>query len=221
MNSQTRRTAMKSVLAVFAALILGSVLWMPDRAWSASGRELSPTPTATPVRPGAAKVTAGGTRKRYSEFPHDQKAHQVACSSCHKFPSDNWKKVRKEGEAFPDVTEYPKHASCINCHKQQFFSGRPPVICSICHTNPGPRNSTRHPFPNPREIFDNSPKGKTAQSDFTVQFPHDKHIDIVTGLVTKSSTFVTASWKVRGRAEESCAVCHKTMAPQGDSAEST
>ncbi|MBK8302992.1 MAG: hypothetical protein IPK98_06175 [Chloracidobacterium sp.] len=70
---------------------------------------------------------------------------------------------------------------------QQFFKGAKPNICSICHTNPSPRDSTRHPFPNPREIFDASPKGKTATSDFVVGFPHDKHIDIVAGHNKKQS----------------------------------
>ena len=32
---------------------------------------------------------------KYSNFPHDIKAHQLDCSSCHKFPSENWNKVRR------------------------------------------------------------------------------------------------------------------------------
>lgn len=206
-----KRVTLKFAVAVFAAALVGASVWMAEPVNSATA---TPDPTPTPRR--AARRTPA--QRKYSEFPHDQKAHQIACTSCHKFPSENWKKVRKEGEAFPDITDYPKHASCINCHRQQFFTGRPPVICSICHTNPGPRNSNRHPFPNPREIFDASPKGKTAQSDFVVQFPHDKHVDIVTGIVSRSnSVYVNASFNRGRREEESCAVCHKTMSPQGDS----
>lgn len=156
---------------------------------------------------------------RYSEFPHDTKAHKVECSTCHKFPSDNWKSARTGADAFPDITEYPKHESCLNCHKQQFFRGAKPAICSICHTAPSPRNSARHPFPNPREIFDQSPKGKKAESDFLVGFPHDKHIEIVSDR-GRTSPFINASFVRRIRklaGEESCAVCHKTMSPLGDS----
>jgi hypothetical protein len=161
-------------------------------------------------------------KPKYSEFPHSQKAHQIACSNCHKFPSSNWNKVRNEKDAFPDITDYPKHESCLSCHRQQFFKGRPPVICSICHTNPGPRDSSRHPFPNPREIFDLSPKGKTAESDFVVGFPHDKHIEIVSINSQVPQSFVNASFagNAKKRAgEESCVVCHQTYKPQGDSKE--
>jgi hypothetical protein len=157
--------------------------------------------------------------RKYSAFPHDVKAHQLECASCHKFPSPNWNKVRTGDAAFPDITDYPKHESCLNCHKQQFFRGRPPVVCSICHTNPGPRDSSRHPFPNPREIFDLSKKGKTAESDFAVLFPHDKHIEIVTALGGSRPTFRQVSFNAKRAGEESCAVCHKTLQPQGTSNE--
>jgi hypothetical protein len=143
----------------------------------------------------------------------------LECSSCHKFPSDNWNKVRAGADAFPDITEYPKHESCLGCHKQQFFRGTPPNICSICHTNPGPRDSSRHPFPNPREIFDQSAKGKKAESDFAIHFSHEKHIDIVTASGGVRSPFRNASFSSRRRAEESCSVCHKTLKPQGDSSD--
>jgi hypothetical protein len=174
-----------------------------------------PEPTRTPRKKAAPKPA------KFSEFPHSAKAHQLECNTCHKFPSPNWNKVRPEKEAFADQTDYPHHETCIKCHKQQFFKGTPPKVCSICHTNPGPRDSSRHPFPNPRELFDQSPKGKTAQSDFVVGFPHDKHIEIVSANRENSGeVFVNASF-TRGErrlaGEESCKVCHQTMAPQGTS----
>lgn len=182
------------VLAVFAA---GAGFIAADRPLAAHS-----APQPTPRKP------------KYSEFAHATKAHQIECSSCHKFPSANWNKVRMGDAAFPDITEYPRHESCLKCHAQQFFRGAPPAICSICHTNPGPRNSARHPFPNPREIFDESPKGRTHRSDFAIGFPHDKHIEIVAAHGSKQATFIRASYRA---AEESCAVCHQTMSPQGKS----
>lgn len=159
-------------------------------------------------------------KTKYSEFPHGQ--HKQACSACHKFPSSNWKTVRKSDDAFPDITDYPRHESCLSCHRKQFYSSATPVICSICHTNPSPRNSKRHPFANPREVFDQSAKGKKAESDFAVSFPHDKHIEIVSdnrdsreNIRDAKSLFVKASMKSAG--EESCKVCHQTYHPQGDS----
>jgi hypothetical protein len=157
------------------------------------------------------------SQQRYSKFSHDVAAHQrLDCSKCHTFPTANWKQVRKGDDAFPDVTDYPKHASCINCHRQQFFRGTPPAICSICHTNPGPRNSARHPFPNPREIFDESAKGRTATSDFTINFPHDIHVAMMGRRFRSESGFIAAAWSGPRRSEESCAICHQTMDPQGD-----
>ena len=202
--SSNAKTKLVLSLVVTAALALTALYSNYDVVSAQSKTRPKPTPR----------------RVKYSEFPHDNKAHKIECATCHKFPSDNWKTVRTGADAFPDITEYPKHESCLNCHKQQFFKGAKPAICSICHTNPSPRNSARHPFPNPREIFDKSPKGKKAESDFVIGFPHDKHIEIVSDRGRSSSPFINASF-VRGSrklaGEESCAVCHKTASPLGDS----
>lgn len=174
------------------------------------------TPTPRPQLRGIVRPA------KYSQFPHEVKAHRVSCNTCHKFPSENWQKVRSGKDAFPDITEYPKHESCLNCHRQQFFKGAKPAICSICHTNPSPRISTRHPFPNPREIFDTSTKGKAAISDFAISFPHDKHIEIVAANDARQANFVNAGWRIaRGaqQSEASCSVCHQTYKPQDKSAD--
>ena len=177
--------------------------------------ELSIT-VSSQVRRRAAQPRTATRPAKYSAFPHDTKAHQIECASCHKFPSANWNKVRSGNAAFADITDYPKHESCLNCHKQQFFRGTPPMICSICHINPGPRDSSRHPFPNPREIFDLSKKGKTAETDFAILFPHDKHIEIVTARSGETS-FRNVVFRASRTAEESCSVCHVTFQPQGTS----
>jgi len=144
----------------------------------------------------------------YSRFSHRVPQHsQQACNSCHKLPTANWNKVRKAESAFPDVTDYPEHSSCLRCHRLQFFNGAQPAICSNCHTNPSPRDSSRLPFPNPKEIFDLSKKGERAVSDFGVNFPHDKHIDIVEPSGPEGEV----------SDPKSCAVCHKTYQPQGES----
>jgi hypothetical protein len=145
----------------------------------------------------------------------------MECGKCHKFPSENWNKVRTGNEAFPDVTEYPQHESCLNCHRQQFFRGAKPMICSICHISPSPRDSRRHPFPNPREIFDISRKGVSAVSDFVVKFPHDKHIEIVSQAEPRNGIMIKAAFaRAPAKAgEESCSVCHRTYQPQGESSE--
>lgn len=170
----------------------------------------------------------------YSHFTHMVTAHQQqACDACHKFPTANWKTVRKGDAAFADVTDYPQHASCLPCHRQEFFSGAVPTICMNCHTNPSPRNSQRFPFLNPRELFDASKKGEGAVSEYRVYFPHDKHESLF-GLNRPAGRdagrrFVrVAYWQGQAaKAEEKkpedknavCANCHKTYQPQGDADE--
>jgi hypothetical protein len=150
------------------------------------------------------------------KFDHFNEAHQMECSACHKFPSDNWKAARPAADAFEDITDYPKHETCLACHEENFFTGSPPTICSICHVNPSPNDSTRHPFPNPRELYDLSPKGIRSSSSFSVNFPHELHADIVSSSVPKGRAdpmFVAVSF--RQNAAENCAVCHSIMDPQG------
>lgn len=205
--AKTGKTDIQVLIGIFFAGFFVFGMLYPSSASVKANPDASTAPRTTPKKP------------KYTEFPHSQKAHRLECGTCHKFPTDNWNKVRTGSAAFPDQTDYPKHDSCVKCHTQQFFKGARPAICSICHTNPSPRDGSRHPFPNPREIFDKSQKGKTAMSDFVVGFPHDKHIEIVSWNRTKQNFFVDVSLVREGRlaAEESCSVCHQTMAPQDKS----
>lgn len=118
----------------------------------------------------------------YTKFSH--KTHvtteKLACDSCHKFPTTNWKEVRKGDEAFPDVAEFPEHASCLSCHRQQFFAReRPaPAICSNCHVAVTPRDTTRWPFPSLGEPFFLTARGQNFTPEYRVAFPHPKHTDL-------------------------------------------
>lgn len=117
----------------------------------------------------------------YSSFSHSTHVtrEKLACNSCHKFPTKNWKEVRKGDAAFPDVTEFPEHPTCLNCHRQQFFARERPVpkICSNCHVKATPLDTSRYVFPSLREAFLATTKGAAFVSEFRVQFPHDKHSD--------------------------------------------
>ena len=215
-------------LAALIAIIL-SALWYGRPTVTAGGTEAEPQRRA-PTRP-----AAGQKRPDYTKFSHQAAAHRLACNSCHKFPTANWKKVRTGAAAFPDITDYPEHASCLSCHRQQFFQGAQPAICTVCHTNPSPRDSSRHPFPNPREIFDTAKVAPGFVSEFGISFPHDKHIDIVGQNQEpfqegrpdgpgerRGFRFVRVSLqqKPEPAKEESdpksCAVCHLTYQPQGE-----
>ena len=149
----------------------------------------------------AAFEAMGQTRIDYSRFSHTNEKHRLACETCHKFPSANWKLVRKEGDAFADISEFPDHQSCIACHRKQFFARERPAprICSNCHVAATPRDTSRFPFPSLGEQFLASARGRDFVSEFRVAFPHDKHIE------------------EDGKDPESCAACHQTYKPQGDS----
>lgn len=176
--------------------------------------------------------TRGDAQRRRApariSFSHGLREHRLACDKCHQFPSPDWKEARKADVAFPDVTRQPAHASCIDCHRKQFFAReRPqPRICSVCHVAVTPRDQTRLPFPNPPESFNATPQSADFSSDFRVSFPHDKHLDVVGQLISPghkvgSVRFVTASFRPPLKPQESdpksCAVCHQTYQPQGDS----
>jgi hypothetical protein len=200
-NRTLRRLALIGVFVVFAAVTLMTTGELGQRRRSTAPK----------------RTVAEAARSKWQDFQHSTKAHQIECSSCHKFQSGNWKKVRPEKEAFEDITDYPKHDSCLRCHAQQFFHRSTPAICSNCHVSPGPKDSTRFPYPNPRDLFDKSPKAVGHNSNFVIGFPHDKHIEIVSQFMLGPTRFVNASYFRADDKEASCAVCHQTMAPQGKS----
>jgi Class III cytochrome C family/Cytochrome c7 and related cytochrome c len=182
---------------------------------------------------GQSKPSRSRTQKRntdYSQFSHQTHsvAQNLACASCHKFPSQNWKQVRKADEAFPDVTEYPEHQSCLNCHRQQFFARQRPAprICNNCHLNATPVETSRYPFPSLGEPFLSSAKAMTFAPDFRVYFPHHKHLDVISQNENSRAAglrfiraFFDASSSIEDSDPKSCSTCHLTHQPQGASEE--
>lgn len=173
---------------------------------------------ATPQRP----------RVDYSRFTHTSPAHRKgSCASCHQSPTDNWPQAREREAAFPDITDYPDHASCLSCHRQQFFRGARPAICAVCHTVVSPRSGARFPFANPADAFARSEKGRGKASEFAVNFPHDVHQDVMARAPSEEEgvvRFVRAAFIQQQAAPpkpNSCAVCHVTYGPQPAAAPAT
>ncbi|PYS22456.1 MAG: hypothetical protein DMF72_13555 [Acidobacteria bacterium] len=129
----------------------------------------------------------------YTKFSHTTHivTQKLVCSSCHKVPSKNYKEFRKGDAAFPDVTDFPEHSSCLSCHKEQFFAReRPaPSICSNCHIAVTPKDTARWLFPSLGDVPDPKLKRREFVSEFGVGFPHDKHIDVVGLNSTSPSPF--------------------------------
>jgi hypothetical protein len=100
----------------------------------------------------------------YTKFSHSTPKHKSACNTCHKPPTKNWTKA----SAFPDVADYPDHDACVSCHRAQFFRGARPPICANCHVKTSPRDEARYAFRN-----------QTTKLQFTAEFPHDRHQDVI------------------------------------------
>lgn len=185
-------------------------------------------PQTRPQRSGSQKrKTPPKPKIDYKNFSHTTHVvtQKLACNSCHKVPSKNWNVVRTGKAAFADVTDFPEHSSCLECHRTQFFAReRPaPAICSNCHIAVTPRDTARWVFPSLGDLSDPKLKRRDAPSEFGVGFPHDKHIDVVGMNVPVHRTrelFVSASFQQKKPAPpKSCPVCHATYQPQGNSSE--
>jgi c(7)-type cytochrome triheme protein len=151
-----------------------------------------------------------GPRIDYTNFSHATHVtkEKLACASCHKFPTSNWKDVRKGDGAFPDVAEFPEHASCLNCHRQQFFARERPAprICSNCHVKATPIDTVRYPFPSLGEPFFTTAKAAGFASEFRVFFPHDKHEDA--GACDDCHKTHHGAFKTRPFTHATCFTCH-------------
>src|SRR4249919_3559335 len=141
--------------AWFVFTFAASLLFLAPQVSAISMRTETSLPTQR-RRPQKKVTTAKKPRIDYTSFSHrthvvDQK---LACSSCHHVPSKNWKEVRKGDAAFPDVSDFPEHAACLNCHRTQFFAReRPaPQICANCHIANSPRDTSRWLFPSLGDI---------------------------------------------------------------------
>jgi hypothetical protein len=193
---------------------------------TAAGSQKSvPRAVGPPVR--QKKVVVKKPPVDYARFSHTTHVvnQKLGCNSCHQVPSKNWKAVRQGEAAFPDVSDFPEHSACLDCHRQQFFAReRPaPVICSNCHIANSPRDTSRWLFPSLGDLTGVSLKRRVFVSEFGVGFPHDKHIDVVGAneLGRARDNFITVSLqdKKTGAPPKSCAVCHQTYQPQGNSSE--
>ena len=208
-------------LTLVTLLLLASAAFVCTRL-VAAGAKAEPEPQRrTRTRTRRPARAAARPSVDYTKFSHRVAQHQAACDSCHKSPTANWQQARDKDSAFPDITDYPEHASCLSCHRQQFFRGARPAICSVCHTVVSPRAGARFPFENPAEAFKKSEKSKGLQTEFSLNFPHDRHQDVMARFMpsfeSERARVVRASFEPQGekRPIDSCSICHQTYAPPG------
>lgn len=210
-----KRRTLTLALLLSAALAGVVCVCASSYASAAAQRRRGATQRRAPARSQRSRVD-------YTNFTHSTPGHRKdACDSCHKSPSDNWARVRDAASAFPDITDYPEHDSCLGCHRQQFFRGARPAICSVCHTVVSPRSGARHPFANPAAAFARSGKGSADTSELAINFPHDLHQDVMARAPAREEggvRFVRAAFAQEASKPakpNSCSVCHETYVRPG------
>ncbi len=161
-----------------------------------------------------------GPAAKYSSFLHSSEKHKsLSCNTCHKVPTE-WTAKRN----FPDVADFPDHDACVRCHRQQFFTrqaftGTGPTICTVCHVRAAPREDARFAFGRPNNVAQRiKPKGEWQ---FTIEFPHDKHQNVIASLLRARDeegaiSFIRASFFRPPTDDEkkpdynNCSICHVT-----------
>jgi hypothetical protein len=209
-----------SRLAVFPfviALAIGVICpgWHVEEAALAQKRRPKQVSAATPQQ-----QAPQGSATKYSAFLHSSEKHKgLACSACHKVPTD-WTAKRE----FPDVADFPNHDACVRCHRQQFFTrqafvGAGPAICTVCHVRAAPREDGRFVFGKPNAA--NQAAKPKDERQFRVEFPHDKHQNVIASVrpgrsTDKAVNFIRASFFNPESDDEkkpdynNCSICHVT-----------
>ncbi|HSP64206.1 MAG TPA: hypothetical protein VLQ90_14550, partial [Pyrinomonadaceae bacterium] len=158
-----------------------------------------------------------GSAAKYSAFLHSSDKHKsLTCDACHKLPTA-WTAKRD----FPDAADFPDHDACVRCHRQQFFTrqafvGTGPTICTVCHMRAAPHEDTRFAFGKPNSASQ-AAKAKDERG-FTIEFPHDKHQNVIASLRRSGSSenearFVRASFRRFDDQPKvdynNCSICHQ------------
>lgn len=201
-------------IAIFCGLV--AILFLYPRASSTAfepqGRR-RPQPGTNRPQPGIdAQISARGGRN-YSRFKHEDHRAPVAkldCSDCHTIPNpavpDTIAAATK-----PTVKGYPYHDSCVRCHRQEFFRGAAPPICTVCHTRSSPRLTARDMEPFPKE------GDQTLAREFPGYFPHALHQSVIarnTPAEAGDAVFERAVFRPFDdnpvKTIDNCATCHAT-----------
>ena len=166
-----------------------------------------------PGRPANVQPSPRGTAAKYSAFLHASQKHQsMSCNVCHKIPT-SWNAQRD----FPDVADFPNHDACVRCHRQQFFTrqamvGTGPAICTVCHLRAAPREAARFAFGKPNNA--NQAAKTKDQRQFTIEFPHDKHQNVIADAGSWRRRPFASHHRLKGFDDpkpvyNNCSICHR------------
>ncbi len=157
----------------------------------------------------ASFLTSSQAQKR--AFSHNTSAHKTGkfkdCSSCHNMPTSNWSSARSDKQSpYPDVVNFPSHASCFSCHTKDIYSNGG-AFCGTCHIVPTMKARALLAFP-----------VKSHGRQFNINFPHDVHQNLIASSEKKPDVavahFVFASFTPAVPGDKTqfynCAICHKS-----------
>jgi hypothetical protein len=173
--------------------------------------------TAPPSTPTTPQSQARGSGRSYSRFKHEDHRPPVAkldCSNCHIIPSPA-EPDAVAAKTKPSIKGYPYHDSCVQCHRQEFFKGASPQICTVCHTRSSPR-LTAHDM----QAFPKQQGEQAMAREFPGYFPHSLHQSVIARSerpaqdTNEAWSFVRASFNspddTPPKAIDNCATCHET-----------
>lgn len=163
-------------------------------------------------------AASGATARNYSRFKHEDHRLPVAkldCADCHTISSPLEPDLVAAATK-PSAAGYPYHDSCVRCHRQQFFKGASPAICSVCHTRSSPRLAARDMLKFPKQ------DEQQIAREFPGYFPHSTHQSVIarqksvppSQQALTNWSFARASFRAvedaPPRLPENCATCHLT-----------
>src|SRR5688572_29625016 len=98
--NKRRLVSVGAFLAMVSLALLTGLIGAPMFVYGNSAESQRRPQTRRPVNRRAARPP----RIDYSQFSHvtHVTTQKLSCDSCHKFPTPNWKEVRKGDTAFPD-----------------------------------------------------------------------------------------------------------------------
>jgi len=205
-------TALRATVVVCVILIM--MIAGVAIVWHSSTAQTRRRPRTT--RPATQTQAPRAPASKYSAFLHSSEKHKsLKCNECHKTPT-TWTARRD----FPDVADFPDHEACVRCHRPQFFTrqamiGTGPAMCTVCHVRAAPREDARFAFGKPNNS--NQPAKAKDERQFTIEFPHDKHQNVIAQWRGRQSVNLTLHHRLKSVPLDdkkpdynNCSICHQT-----------
>lgn len=163
------------------------------------------------ARPQPRTLSQARNYPRFLHASHRPPVSRLDCANCHTITSPTARDTIAAATK-PSVKGFPYHDSCVGCHRQQFFRGANPSICTVCHTRSSPRLTRRDMHSFPKE------SAQLRAREFPGYFPHELHQSLIAkNTVTDNGARIFWNFahpisqainNQRTQAVDNCATCH-------------